>query len=245
MLFVKKMGRLGFIIFLLSTLLQTVLLADEPSLPRKEEYLKPISIALKVDWPKNKTVNIVCHGHSVPSGYFQTPLVDTFNAYPHLLHRGLKERFEFAVINVIVTGIGGDASESGASRFVSDVLNHKPDLITIDYGLNDRGIGLERAKVAWESMIVAALSSKIPLILLTPTPDQSSKLNDPQDPLNQHAKQIVELANKYHLALVDSLELFKAEISKGTSLPDLMSQINHPNRKGHDIVAAGLLSWFP
>ena len=149
------------------------------------------------------------------------------------------------MINVIVTGIGGEASESGASRFVSDVLNHKPDLITIDYGLNDRGIGLERAKVAWESMIAAALSSKIPLILLTPTLDQSSKLNDPQDPLNQHAKQIEELAHKYHLALVDSLELSKAEISKGTPIQDLMSQGNHPNRKGHDIVAAGLLSWFP
>ncbi|MEK5235702.1 hypothetical protein NST99_08380 [Paenibacillus sp. FSL L8-0470] len=32
-----------------------------------------------------RTLNIVCHGHSVPSGYFATPIVDTFHAYPHLL----------------------------------------------------------------------------------------------------------------------------------------------------------------
>ena len=32
-------------------------------------------------------------GHSVPAGYFAIPFVDTFNAYPHLLHLGLKQRF--------------------------------------------------------------------------------------------------------------------------------------------------------
>ncbi|WP_342481353.1 hypothetical protein NST07_08230 [Paenibacillus sp. FSL L8-0340] len=40
---------------------------------------------LKRQWPENRTLNIVCHGHSVPSGYFATPIVDTFHAYPHLL----------------------------------------------------------------------------------------------------------------------------------------------------------------
>jgi len=70
--------------------------------------------------------------------FHKTPVVDTFNAYPHLLHLGLKERFPFAVINVAVTAIGGENSESGAARFERDVLNRKPDVITIDYALNDR-----------------------------------------------------------------------------------------------------------
>ncbi len=55
--------------------------------------------ALQVDWPQNRLLNIVCHGHSVPAGYFATPVVDTFHAYPHLLHRELKHRFPFAVAN--------------------------------------------------------------------------------------------------------------------------------------------------
>ena len=190
-------------------------------------------------------MNIVCHGHSVPSGYFKTPVVDTFNAYPYLLHHGLKERFPYAVINVIVTGIGGEQSEAGAQRFAIDVLNHRPELITLDYALNDRKIGLARAKAAWESMIAAAAAARIPVILLTPTPDQASHLDDPQDPLNQHAEQIRQLAATHHLALVDSLAAFKARIAAGTRLADLMSQSNHPNRQGHDLVAAGLLAWFP
>lgn len=220
-------------------------IAAEAQLAERTTYLAGLTQAMQVLWPKNRTITIVCHGHSVPAGYFRTPVVDTFNAYPHLLHRGLKERFPHAVINVTVTAIGGEQSESGAKRFANDVLSHKPHLITIDYSLNDRGIGLERARVAWTSMITAAKQAGIPVILLTPTPDQSAKIDDPQDPLNQHAAQVRVLAQEHNVGLVDSLALFKARLTQGTPLPELMSQVNHPNRAGHDLVAAGLLAWFP
>lgn len=81
-------------------------------------YLSEICQILRTHWPDNRSVNIVCHGHSVPAGYFATPMVDTMNAYPHLLHAGLKHRFPFAVINVIVTAIGGENSKSGADRLI-------------------------------------------------------------------------------------------------------------------------------
>jgi lysophospholipase L1-like esterase len=208
-------------------------------------YLAPLSASMTLPWPKNHTIFIVCHGHSVPSGYFTTPVVDTFHAYPHLLHQGLKERFPDAVINVIVTGIGGEESESGARRFATDVLNHKPDLITIDYALNDRRIGLERARAAWTSMITQATAAGIPILLLTPTPDQQAHLDDPADPLNQHAAQIRALAAHYHLGLVDSLAAFRQELATGVRLAELMSQVNHPNQRGHELVAKALLAWFP
>ena len=69
-------------------------------------YLDAVNDELAKQWPDNKTINIVCHGHSVPSGYFATPFVNTFESYPHLLHRILKERFPFAVIMVIHSVIG-------------------------------------------------------------------------------------------------------------------------------------------
>lgn len=233
-----------------STLLLVVLLAslnaaDTPAIAERATYLADLSQALDVKWPKNRALTIVCHGHSVPAGYFKTPVVDTFNAYPHLLHVGLKQRCPHAVINVTVTAIGGENAESGAKRFADDVLTHKPDLITIDYALNDRGLGLERAKAAWSAMIAQAVARKIPVILLTPTPDQSAKLDDPADPLNQHAQQIRALAAEHHLGLVDSLAAFKARIAKGEAVASLMSQVNHPNRQGHELVAAELLGWFP
>jgi acyl-CoA thioesterase-1 len=109
-------------------------------------YLTEITALLGHQWPTNRTINIVCHGHSVPAGYFKTPTVETFKAYPHLLHKVLKERFPYAVLNVIVMAIGGENAEGGAKRFEKDVLMLRPDLATIDYGLNDRAIGLARSE---------------------------------------------------------------------------------------------------
>lgn len=218
---------------------------NEIKIADKSSYLKEISFLLQQKWPDNRTINIVCHGHSVPAGYFKTPQVNTFEAYPHLLHKGLKNQFPYAVINVIVTAIGGENSESGAKRFENDVLACNPDIITIDYALNDRGIGLKKAKKSWTSMIELAKLKGIKIILLTPTADKRAQLDDPNDPLNLHAKQIRQLAKKYQIGLVDSYDLFKQYVKDGGDLNDLMSQVNHPNTEGHELVANELLQWFP
>jgi acyl-CoA thioesterase I len=183
--------------------------------------------------------------HSVPAGYFNTPVVKTFEAYPHLLHVGLNDRFPHSVINVIVTAIGGENSESGARRFDADVLSLRPDVITIDYALNDRGITLERARKAWVSMIEKAKAKNIKVILLTPSPATNVDLDDPKNPLNLHAAQVRALAAEYNVGLVDSLEAFKQFIKAGGKIGEVMSQVNHPNRAGHELIAGELLRWFP
>jgi acyl-CoA thioesterase-1 len=208
-------------------------------------YLAPLIKQLGIKWSANRTINIVCHGHSVPAGYFKTPVVDTFNAYPHLLHQGIKARFPHAVVNVIVTAIGGESSPAGAARFEKDVLSHRPDLVLIDYALNDCGLPLEEARAAWISMIVKARDKGIKVILLTPTADTRVRLDDDHAPINQHAQQVRDLAAQYGVGLADSLAAIKIYLRNGGKLDDLMSQTNHPNRRGHDLVAAALLEWFP
>lgn len=210
-----------------------------------DSYLADTSAELKKTYPDNRVINIVCHGHSVPAGYFKTPVVDSLNAYPHLLHRAMKAKYPHAVINVIVTAIGGESSPAGAERFERDVLKQNPDVITIDYALNDRRVGLETAKEAWGSMIKAAQARGVEVILLTPTGDTRADLDDATDPLNQHAYQIRALAEEHHVALADSLAAWMAYIADEGALTDLVSQVNHPNRAGHDLVVAELIKWFP
>lgn len=213
----------------------------------RASYLSEIGGILRTHWPKNRTVNVVCHGHSVPAGYFATPMVDTMNAYPHLLHLGLKHRFPFAVINVIVTAIGGENSEAGAARFAQDVLGHRPDVITIDYGLNDRGLGLERARTAWTTMIQQGLAAGARILLLTPTPDKTQAANyqgEDRGLLGAHADQIRQLAAEHGVGLADSLSACLAYAS-AADLSDILSWSNHPNRAGHELVAKELLRWFP
>ncbi len=212
--------------------------------PAPAAALAPVVQALELKWPRNRTVHLVCHGHSVPAGYFVTPAVHADEAYPAGWQAGLRARFPHAVLNVIVTAIGGEASDRGAARFERDVLALRPSVVTIDYSLNDRRLGLEKAKANWTAMIVAAKAAGIQVILLTPTPDQSAKLDDPKDPLNQHAEQVRALAKEHGVLLVDSLALFKAKVAAGTPLKDLMSQVNHPNAAGHALVTAALLDLF-
>jgi lysophospholipase L1-like esterase len=215
-----------------------------PAQADSKTYLAEICEAMNVQWPKNHIVNIVCHGHSVPSGYFKTPVVDTFDSYPYLLHHVLKERHPFAIINVILTSKGGEESESGAKRFARDVLSMHPDVVTIDYSLNDRRIGLARAEAAWRSMISAAKQQGVKVLLLTPTPDERAKLDDPNDPLVQHTEQVRRLARENGVGLVDSFAAFQIAIRSGKNLHDLMAIPNHPNRLGHDLVVKELLPWF-
>jgi acyl-CoA thioesterase I len=219
--------------------------ADSPRIADQQTYLKDLCDQLKVDWPKNHTINLVCHGHSVPAGYTKTPEVDSMNAYPHLWHEALSAKFPHAVINVIVTAIGGENAEQGAARFERDVLSLRPQLVTIDYALNDRRIGLKRAKKAWVAMIEKCQAAGIPLILLTPTGDTRSKLLDPEDRLNQHARQIRQLAAQYHVGLADSTAAYEEQMRKGTKLEEMISVINHPNRRGHEMVVQELMKWFP
>ncbi len=212
-----------------------------PQLPPAAEFAKPLAQLLEAQWPKNRPVTIVCHGHSVPAGYFKTPVVQPFDSYPHLLHRAIQKRFPHAVVNVIVTAIGGEESESGARRFEHDVMALHPDVVTIDYGLNDRGIGLERARVAWVSMIQRAQKDGVKVILLTPSWDQRGDVADPNDALQQHARQIRALATSYKTGLADSMAAF---MKVRTNVVEFMSQSNHPNRAGHELIVKELAPWF-
>lgn len=219
--------------------------ADVPAIAPAAMYVAEITAELDTPWPQNRAINIVAHGHSVPAGYFATPVVDTFNAYPHLLHEALKKRHPNAVINVIVTAIGGENSLNGAKRFERDVLVHQPDVVLIDYGLNDRGIPLKQAKESWVSMITRAQAHGAKVILLTPTADMASKMEDPRDPLSQQAAQNRELAAQYHVGLADSYAAIQKYLSAGGALPKIMSSRNHPNRTGHEMVVKELMNWFP
>lgn len=211
---------------------------------QKEVYLSVVVEELVKQWPENRTINLVFHGHSVPSGYFVTPDVKPLQSYPFLLLKDLKKSYPFAVINIILTCIGGENSELGAKRFKKTVLNHKPDVLFIDYALNDTGIGMEKSRKAWEQMIKAALRKKIKVVLLTATPDQRVDLFSKENDLQKICSQVIELSKEYQTGLVDNYAAFQKLVSSGEKVTDYMSQVNHPNEKGHQLVVDGIMKYF-
>ena len=229
-------------------LLLTILIScqsnDKNKIADPSDYLDDIKSELKKEWPNNRTISLVFHGHSVPAGYFKTPIVNTLESYPFQLLKELKALYPYAVINIINTSIGGENSISGEKRFESDVLIHKPDVLFIDYALNDSGIGLEKSYEAWSRMINKALKGKIKIILLTPSPDQRVNILESNNELGQHAEQIKQLSKENGIGLIDSYELFKNRVVLGDSISIFMSQVNHPNKKGHQLIANEIMKYF-
>jgi hypothetical protein len=52
------------------------------------------------------------------------------------------------------------------------------------------------------------------------------------------------LASEYKVGLVDSYLVFKKMKQNGTNLADYMAQNNHPNERGHQVVAIEISKWF-
>lgn len=217
--------------------------AEEPPQQalNENDYLYELKEQLQLKWPNNRTINIVFHGHSVPSGYSTGGVVNTLSAYPHLFLKFLKENYPYAVINCITTSIGGEQAEQGAKRFKDDVLCLKPDLLFIDYALNDRSIGLIRAETAWRSMIKDALNTNIKLVLLTPTPDLNEDILDENTTLAGYANMIKNLGTEFEIPVVDIYSRFKKLKQDGEDLSKLMAQNNHPNKLGHKVVVQEII----
>jgi arylsulfatase A-like enzyme/lysophospholipase L1-like esterase len=207
-------------------------------------YLSNVINELKKKWPKNRIINLVFHGHSVVAGYASTPNIITFQSYPMLVLQKVTEKYSTVPVNCIRTAIGGENSEQGEKRFDSTVLNHQPDVLFIDYAVNDRYIGIERAQAAWEAMIKRALAKNIKTILLTPTPDLNEDIKSDDAPLQKHNSMIIALAKKYNLPVIDSYQIFKKMALAGVDLKQYMAQNNHPNEKGHQLVAAEICKLF-
>lgn len=237
--YIKKISSL----FILSFLLSLSVACAQQKTDVIATYLDSLKLELLKKWPKNKSINLVFHGHSVPTGYLTGGVIDRLQSYPFRSLKKVNDYYPYAVVNTITTSIGGEQAEQGAKRFKEEVLIYKPDVLFIDYALNDRSIGLERAKIAWEKMIVDALAYGTKVILLTPTPDLKEDISSEESDLAKHSNQIRTLAKKYNVGLVDSYQLFK-ELSEQAPLVGYMAQNNHINQKGHQFVADAIFEYF-
>ncbi|TDE17421.1 SGNH/GDSL hydrolase family protein [Dyadobacter psychrotolerans] len=230
---------------IISSLLFILILSNYSAaqIAKTDVYLENIKNELNAVWPKSRTINLVFHGHSVPAGFWENHEVHTLESYPNLVLKTLKEKYPYAVINVIVTAIGGEGSVSGEKRFERDVLVHKPDVLFIDYALNDRFAPLEKTGEALEKMIKSAQAQNIKVIMLTPSPDQRIDISDPANPLDPYVVQIRSLADKYKTGLADPYIIFQKIIKQGR-LKENMASVNHPNKTGHTVIVDAIKPYF-
>jgi lysophospholipase L1-like esterase len=182
-----------------------------------------------------------------------------------------KELPTYGITGMIVNaGIPSNTSLQGYNRLQSDVLDYNPDLVIVQFGINDAAVDVWKNPPATEPRVslndyihnmtnivqdIKATGSKV--ILMTPNPCRWTEIlltyygyepYDPEDPmgfnvmLTDYAQAVRDLAVSEDVPLVDVYSSFVAYNDVvGQSMDDLLADGMHPNYLGHEIIGDALI----
>lgn len=153
----------------------------------------------------------------------------------------LKETFPKSRVSIFNAGISGTGSHLGIFRIGRDVIALQPDLVLIEYAVNDGGLSDEDAVRYLESMVVRLKRlPRPPAIVFIETAARTGSIR------HRHEK----VAAHYNLVNID-LQVRLDEYLKTTGTPweKLMSDDVHPNAAGYrlywDWIAEALTPYLP
>ena len=94
-------------------------------------------------------VTIVAYGDSITAGFAVR------RGFPSFWKEMLDEKYPEAGLEMINSGISGDTTLDGLSRLDWAALSYEPDLVTINFGINDcvLGLGLEEFEMNLVEMV--------------------------------------------------------------------------------------------
>ena len=134
---------------------------------------------------------------------------------------------------VINAGKGGDNATAALARIEKDVLAHKPDIVTVSFGLNDTGGRKpDQFKDSLKNIIRSLKDADIQVLLMTSTPFNNEKhfwgkdfekdggLDEYMD--KQFCEKMRSLAHGKNVLICDLHSIFQAEIKKD---PELINQV--------------------
>ncbi len=185
-------------------------------------------------------------GDSITQFGFQQPA-----GYVNLVALALKDSGH--EITVIPAGVSGNTSKDMLARLQKDVLDKKPDWMTLSCGVNDvwhgaKGVDLETYKQNITSILDQCAAANIKVVILTSTMIHE----DPADPLNAQLVPyndfLRQLAKDRKLPLADlnaamqaELATRKAAAAPGARGPLLTVDGVHMNAYGNQMMATGIL----
>lgn len=185
-----------------------------------------------------KPVTIVCLGDSVTGVYYHT---GGKRAYPEMLEIAIKLAIPKANVTVINAGISGHTTQNGLERLDRDVLNKRPDLVTVSFGLNDMTrIPEEQFRKNLETIVARCRETKADVVLCTP----NAVINTggrPTEKLERYCEVIRATARDLKLAVCDQYRAGDAQRKQDAWAWRLtLSDEIHPNMDGHKLMAEEL-----
>lgn len=219
------------------------------------------------DYFSNRPVTIACLGDSVTHGCFEIypdgkggigVACRPDEAYPMMLYRALANHFPYAAPAIINAGVSGDKSYGGLERLERDVLSYKPDLVIVDFGLNDSmnkdiESGLETYDKSMRAIFEKVLSSGAQCLLLTPNymnRKVSPLLTEPlfisiaeeaavvqnTGILTRYVETARKAAKDMNVPVADAYAVWQKLEKNGVDTDiHLSNYINHPTKEMHEV----------
>jgi lysophospholipase L1-like esterase len=226
---------------------------DQPiqTTPPVAERLLPKTLA---KLRAGQDVKIVAWGDSVTAGGGVGE--DQSLWYQYRFAQALRQRFPKANITMLTAAWPGgnsvgymSAPPGGQYDFVRDVLEPKPDLVTIEF-VNDAGLGEEGTAPQYAKILQQLRGIGAEVILITPhlvRPDwmgvDTLKFDDDPRP---YVKELRKFGEANNVAVADASKLWCHLWREGIPYVTLeANSINHPDERGHGLFVDALMALFP
>lgn len=149
--------------------------------------------------------------------------------YAYLVYEWWKKSFPNAAFSFVNGGIGGTTSHYGGARAWKDVLCYRPDIVTVDFSVNDDAN--EFFEETYEGMLrrlLAAPSAPAVVVLNNVFYDTGKNAQD-------YHNRIADHYGIPHVSIKDTVypDVESGKIVRADITPDNL----HPNDKGHRLVA--------
>lgn len=169
-------------------------------------------------------------------------------AYAPLFITRLKERFPKASIKHVNAGIGGTNTDHRLPGLTTDVLSHKPDLVTIEF-VNDMDFPEEKLRANYANALTAIKAVGAEVILITPhftMPTWMHKEHPRGGETRPAVDALRKIAKEHAIGLADASKRWAHLDIEGIPYVTLLANgINHPDDRGHELFVKELLTFFP
>ncbi|NSW56165.1 MAG: hypothetical protein HPY44_09130 [Armatimonadetes bacterium] len=182
------------------------------------------------------SATIVCFGDSITGVYYHTGGI---RAYPEMLQLALSRQYPSAKVKVINAGISGNTTVQALARIERDVLAHKPQLVTVMFGMNDvTGVPPETYRQNLLEIAARCRGIGAEVMLCTPNSIYDEDPRRPMAKLAEYSGIVRAVAAEQGLPVVDFFAEY--ERIRKTDMRRwmlLMSETIHPSMHGHKLFA--------
>jgi unsaturated rhamnogalacturonyl hydrolase len=192
-----------------------------------------------------ETLNVIFLGGSLTWGAQATD--PQLTSYRALTSRRLEERYPSARFRFHDAAIGGTGSQLAAYRLERDVLARKPDLVFLDFTVNDFAHNPPDADklASYESLVRRMVERGVAVVqVILPLMRDVGDKRPPRPLDNLH----IAIGEAYGLPRADAVTFVRRRVAEGATTPELLWDVpgdrTHPGDAGYALYAEAVWDAF-